>query len=154
LRARAILDQAGTFINRTARRLLSVTTELVQGDPTVPQTSILIVDDEKLLQWSLRERLEEAGYRVLVADSARSVLANPPCGVGLVLLDFERGEAFPPDLVREIRRRCPDCRVIVMTTDPTPEFDRAALEEGAVGVLHKPFDLEEMAQVVQSAFAA
>ena len=117
-------------------------------------TSILIVDDEKLLQWSVRERLEQAGYRVVVADSIRSVLASPPCGIAVVLLDFERGGGFPSGPLREIRRRCPDCRVIVMTTDPTPESDRAARAEGAVGVLHKPFDLEEMTQVVRSALAA
>ena len=49
---------------------------------------ILIVDDEKLIRWSLRQRLEAAGYEVLEAEDGAEGLELCRENVDLVVLDF------------------------------------------------------------------
>ena len=115
--------------------------------------SILVVDDEKLIRWSLREHLESAGYRVIVADSGRETLANLDDGVALVLLDLRLPDIGGLELCDEILERRPACRVVMMTAQWSPELVDEAIKHGVIDVLQKPFDLDRMTDVVQTALA-
>ncbi|MBI4161135.1 MAG: sigma-54-dependent Fis family transcriptional regulator, partial [Acidobacteria bacterium] len=42
----------------------------------MPHEQILIVDDEKLIRWSIRERLQEEGYQVREAETGKAALAG------------------------------------------------------------------------------
>lgn len=119
----------------------------------VSPASILVVDDEKLIRWSLRERLEQAGYRVVVASSGQQTLENLNDGVSIALLDVKLPDIGGLELCHEIRRRCPHCRIIMMTAQWTPELASEALENGAFQVLAKPFNLDEMTKLVETALA-
>jgi two-component system NtrC family response regulator len=114
-------------------------------------TFILVVDDEKLIRWSLREHLEHAGYRVVLADSGQQTLESLDDSVSLVLLDLRLPDIDGLDLCDTIRERCPGCPIIMMTAQWTPELVREALKHGVVDVLPKPFDLDRMTRIVETA---
>jgi len=116
--------------------------------PHIEPSSVLVVDDEKLIRWSLRERLEQAGYRVAVAGSGRETLECIDDDVALVLLDLRLPDADGLELCDRIRLRWPHCRVILMTAEWTPELVQAARGHGAFEVLQKPFNLDDMALAV------
>ena len=116
-------------------------------------SSILVVDDEQLIRWSLRTHLEHSGYRVDVAETGSEALDHFGDDVGLVLLDLKLPDTNGLTLLKEMKRKHPGCQVILMTAYGTPEVASEALRCGAYQVFDKPFDLDEMARTVKEALA-
>jgi DNA-binding NtrC family response regulator len=112
---------------------------------------ILLVDDERLIRWSLRSRLEEAGYRVLEASTGREALHLLAPEVEVVLLDLRLPDVEGIDLLRLIKRRFPQSEVVVLTAEGSTDAAAEAARAGAYSLLGKPFDLEEVTRVVDQA---
>lgn len=111
---------------------------------------VLVVDDEDLVRWSLRELLQEQGYRVVVAETGHQALERS-AGADLALLDWRLPDTDGLRVAKALRRSRPSCPVILMTAYGTPElFEQAAANE-VYRVLLKPFDLEEVVRLVREA---
>jgi DNA-binding response OmpR family regulator len=54
----------------------------------MPNATVLVVDDEPLIRWSLINRLKEEGYRTLEAGTGADAVGQHSGGVDLVRLDF------------------------------------------------------------------
>jgi DNA-binding NtrC family response regulator len=125
-------------------------------DRNNPRSTVLVVDDEGLIRWSLAEMLEASGYTVFEAGDARHALeyfqhrtpGDSPC---VVLLDLRLPDSTDLGLLRRIREMAPACRVILMTAYGTPEVVDEAMRLGAFRVVGKPFDLQAMMGVVRAA---
>jgi len=113
---------------------------------------ILIVDDEKLLRWSLRERLLKEGFEVLEADCGRAARdAIEAGGADLVVLDFRLPDATGIELLKEITTAIPEAPVIMMTAYSTVETAVEAMKLGAFDYINKPFDQNEMVLTIRKA---
>jgi DNA-binding NtrC family response regulator len=115
---------------------------------------ILVVDDELLIRWSLREAMAEKGWSVTEAPDAESAIralteaSEPP---DVVLLDYRLPDSNDLQLLANVRRLAPRGQVILMTAYGTPEVAAGALQLGAYRVISKPFEMEEMAALVRKA---
>jgi DNA-binding NtrC family response regulator len=118
--------------------------------------TVLVVDDEPLIRWAVREGLEGEGYDVVEAASAREALASLADGktVAVALLDLKLPDSDDLSLLRRIRAAVPGCRVIMMTAHGTPELLAEAIREGAYNTVAKPFDLERIVGMVRAAAVA
>ena len=113
--------------------------------------TILVVDDESLLRWSLRERLTKEGYDVLEAGSAAEAFDQLRGDVDLVLLDFKLPDGNGIDVLRRVKERSPDILVILMTAFSTVENAVEAMKLGAYHYVNKPFNLDEVVLLVEKA---
>jgi two-component system response regulator AtoC len=117
----------------------------------MPAPTILVVDDEQLIRWSLRERLTDEGYRVVEADTAASALARAEEGADLVLLDYKLPDGDGLTVLKTIRERDPDALVILLTAFSSVETAVEAMKHGAYHYANKPFHLDEIVLLVEKA---
>ena len=115
---------------------------------------VLVVDDEDLIRWSLKEGLSSRGHTVIEADRGRVVLETCLNGVDLALLDYRLPDTDGLELAALIRRSSPACKVILMTGYGSPELTRQAAESDVFRVVDKPFDVSEVLDLVERALHA
>ena len=78
--------------------------------------TILIVDDEKLMRWTLRQKLTDWNYEVVEAESGRDGLVRAEEETpDLVLLDVKLPDVKGTDLLEELKKKWPDLPVIMIT---------------------------------------
>jgi DNA-binding NtrC family response regulator len=117
----------------------------------MPNATVLVVDDEPLIRWSLVNRLKEEGYRTAEAGTAGEAIAQHRDGVDLVLLDFALPDANGLAVLKQIKETDPDTLVIMLTANTDVGTAVEAMKSGAFHYANKPFDLDEVMLLVDKA---
>jgi two-component system response regulator AtoC len=117
----------------------------------MPKATILVVDDEALIRWSLTERLRSEGYEVLEAETGKAALEQLPEGVDLVLLDYRLPDTDGVSVLRKIKELDQDVLVILLTAYASVDTAVEAMKLGAYHFAHKPFNLDEVSANVERA---
>ena len=118
--------------------------------------SVLVVDDDALMRWSLAELLGELGYAVTESGDARSAVSavdNAAEPFDVVLLDYRLPDSADLRLLEIVRRLSPTSRVIMITSYNSPELALGAVALGAYRVITKPFEVASIAALVGEARA-
>ena len=113
---------------------------------------VLVVEDERLLQWSISETLSSfAPALALASDAAAALHACAARPFDVVLLDLCLPDSRDLTLLSSIRRRWPASAVVVMTAHAAPDVLDGARQLGVDTILHKPFDLYGLPAILQAA---
>ena len=113
---------------------------------------ILVVDDDQVIRWTLREALQSWGFATVEADSAAEAVkqfqAELPAGV---LLDIDLPDGSGLDVLREIKREHPEAIAIMITGNVQIDNTISALRGGAYDFIGKPINLEELRVTLRNA---
>jgi DNA-binding NtrC family response regulator len=116
---------------------------------------ILVVDDEKLVRWGIRQALEQAGYQVDEAASATEALDSAAREApDLVLLDYKLPDQNGIEVLRSLRRTAARIPVVMITAHASVGGAVEAMKEGAYDYVSKPFEIDDVLQTVVRALEA
>ena len=116
------------------------------------KANILVVDDLKSIRLTLGGILEDEGYNVVLAENGyQAIEAAKQIPFGLIFMDIKMPGINGVQTLREIKKINPDAVVIMMTAYSVEDLVREALEEGAYAVVYKPFDIEKIVSIIESA---
>jgi CheY-like chemotaxis protein len=114
--------------------------------------TLLIVDDDKLVQSMLEMMFEDEGYKVVLADDGNHALTQlKGHPIDLVLLDVLMPNKDGIETLIDIKRRQPKLPVLVMTGGGRckQDFLEVAAKFGADGTVRKSSGTSEIKQLVQ-----
>jgi DNA-binding NtrC family response regulator len=116
---------------------------------------ILVVDDEKLIRWSVGERLQRSGYEVLSAESGEEALevlaAQSP---DLILLDVRLPGIDGLATLQRALAQAPELAVLMMSAHSTVDIAVEAMKHGAIDFLVKPFPFQALDAAVERALVS
>src|SRR5687767_3693345 len=113
---------------------------------------VLIVDDEPNLRKILAAQLSRDGYDVLLAEDGEQGLALlKEHHIDLVITDLKMPKVDGMTLLREAIKEQPELPIVMITAHGTVDTAVEALKLGAFDYLTKPFDKDEVRQIVAKA---
>ncbi len=116
---------------------------------------ILIVDDERMVRWTLNEALKGWGFEPVEAGTVLGAVAGfeAECPAA-VLLDINLPDGSGLDVLKEIKRLQPQAVVIMITANVMVEDTLAALRGGAYDFIGKPINLNELQVTIRNGIEA
>src|SRR5499425_1671639 len=121
----------------------------------MPVEKILVVDDERLVRWSLRQKCEEWGYQVTEAPAGEAGLQLAQQeSPDLVLLDVRMPDMNGIQVLEQIKKAPDAPPVIMITADPQLDDVKNALKLGAYDFIGKPLDFDELRVTIENALEA
>ena len=115
---------------------------------------VLVVDDEPLIRWSVRQGLLQRGHTVAEAAcgaDAVTLLHQAPDRFDVVILDYCLPDSRDLALLDEVRRLAPTSAVVMMTAYADERVTTEAVGRGALAVLGKPFRVSALVSLIESA---
>ena len=114
---------------------------------------VLLVDDEPALLFTLSQLVKSRGLEPVLAHSAKEALTLLE-GVDSVVTDYSMPEMDGLQLVQAIHERDESLPVVVLTAHGSERIAVRAMKSGAYEYVTKPFDIDEMALVIDRALEA
>ena len=122
------------------------------SEPLQQLGHVIVIDDDASVRRSLCSMLERAGYGVSLFDCADAFLQNPVVpSPAVILLDMRMPGTTGVGLQTQLNTLAPNVPVIFVSGDSRPDEIIAAMKQGAVDFLLKPFTAQAMMDVIQRA---
>lgn len=119
---------------------------------TGEKISILVVDDERSMRDFLKILLQKEGYAVVIAhngENALECLTNQE--FDLIISDIRMPGMGGLELLGAVKEQNPDLPVIMITAFASPDDAVQAMKNGAFDYISKPFNVDEIKSVIESA---
>ncbi|MDP2783564.1 MAG: sigma-54 dependent transcriptional regulator [Sulfurimicrobium sp.] len=113
---------------------------------------ILIIEDDNTIRVTVGNFLARQGFDVDVAENGEQALALlKGHAFSLILLDLRLPDMNGLDILAKVRESDDQPLVVVMTAYPEVRTAVAALKAGAYDYINKPFDLEDLLELIRRA---
>jgi two-component system response regulator AtoC len=113
-------------------------------------STVLLVDDEPGVLFTLSELVTERGHRALTARSGADALTKLD-DADAVVTDLAMPGMTGLELITQIAQRDPSLPVILLTAHGSERVAVQAMRQGAYDYMSKPFDIDEVGVVIERA---
>jgi DNA-binding NtrC family response regulator len=111
---------------------------------------ILVIDDDENIRKVLETILEDEGYIVETAETAKKgIEESEKAFYNLALIDVRLPDMEGIELLSKLRSTKPKMRKIIVTGYPTLQNAVAAVNKGADAYIMKPFEVEKILQTIR-----
>ena len=112
--------------------------------------SILIVDDDEVMQATLSDVLKKRGYEIFSVGSGNGALSTIKKNViDLILLDMRLPDIDGLEVLKKIKEFDTEILVIMMTAYSDVQTAVSSMKSGAYDYINKPFELEELKLLIE-----
>lgn len=122
-----------------------------QLSPACGHGGVLIVDDEEMVRTFAQRAIESMGYTPYPASSGLEALElyrRHKDKIDLVLLDLVMPQMSGEEVFEALRNINPDIRAIISSGYSQSAIPQDLLDSGVVGLLNKPFSIEQLARIL------
>lgn len=113
---------------------------------------ILVVDDDKLIRWSLKEIFTQEGYEVdtvaTINDALNQATNNP---YNLIFADVEMGEETGIYMLREMRELQTVAKIIILSAYSRSQIEPFLGTLNIFSIIEKPFNTEQIKALAKEA---
>jgi len=121
-------------------------------DDTQPPARILVADDDRTTRFAISSMLKKAGYAVTAVKNGAEALRNiQRRRFDLAFLDIWMPQLTGLEVLARVRAGESHPKIVIMTSDGTPETLLRAVREQAYEYLSKPFPPKDAVEVAQRA---
>ena len=121
--------------------------------PTVTN-KVLVADDDSTTRFAVARMLQEAGYAVTAVSNGIQALRHlEQPGFDLAFLDIWMPELTGLEVLARVRAGQIQAKIVIMTSDDTPETVLRAIREQAYEYLTKPFPPKQVVEIAKRALA-
>jgi len=118
----------------------------------VTRSRILVVDDERMIRWSIQQTLSKDGHAVAAVETGEEAVAQATDEMpDLVFLDITLPGIDGLEVLRRLKALDPSVAVVMVTATEDLKTAVEAMRLGAYDYVSKPFDLDRLRVIAQNA---
>lgn len=113
---------------------------------------MLVIDDDKLIRWSLKEIFSQEGYKVDTASTAKDALkqvTNNP--YDLIFADLEINEDNAFEMLNKIKEIQPQTKIIILSALSKDQIGPQLGNLNIFSIIEKPFKSEQIKSIAKEA---
>jgi DNA-binding NtrC family response regulator len=102
---------------------------------------VLVIDDDKLIRWSLREILTQDGHHVDAVSSISDAFSQAEkYSYELIFADFEIEDENCIDMLKKLQKAHPDTQIIILSAQSQKQIEPQIEGISVRAIIEKPFD--------------
>jgi DNA-binding NtrC family response regulator len=116
---------------------------------------ILVVEDDKLIRWSLKEIFTQEGYEVDAVDTIKDALSRATNNAyNLIFADIEMGEETGIDMLQEIDELQPLTKIVILSANTRNQIEPFLGTLKIFSIVEKPFNAEQIKMIAKEALGS
>ncbi len=113
---------------------------------------ILVVDDDKLIRWSLKEILSQEGCEVDTVSTTTEALTHVEnTNYHFCLTDIDIEDENGIEMLKKLRAVQPEAKIIILSAHPKNQIEPQLGDLSILSIIEKPFQSEQIRGIVREA---
>ncbi len=115
-------------------------------------SNALVIEENKLISWSLKEILVEQGFKTLVADSYELALdIAEKIKFHLIIVDYEQSEPEKIEAIKKIHALQLNASLLILSAESQSQVKDLLPDIATLNIIEKPFQAETIHAVAKAA---